>query len=379
MMRKRTILTVLSIWCVLGVPAFGITSQPSAITYNDALGNQRIYCFATGAGGRLVTNYWDGFNWNWADQGLAPGGSSFSSPMAVTYSSAGSQKIYVFGISGNGHLAVNYWSGSNWNWADQGLPPGATSVSSPTAVTYFNGSSQNIYVFATSSNGHLVTNYWDGSWHWADQGLPAGATTISSLQALTYSVGGSQRIYVFGISNTGRLVVNYWNGSWHWADQGLPAGATGLYFSSAITYSAGGSQRIYVFGIANNNHLVVNYWDGASWHWADQGLVAGAQGFYDVNAVTYNVGGSQRIYVFTTVILSDGGLAGHAVVNYWDGSTWHWADQGLPSGVAAVYYPSAVAWVSGGSPRIYVFDQANAGDLYLNYWDGSAWHWTHQE
>jgi len=31
------------------------------------------------------------------------------------------------------------------------------------------------------------------------------------------------------------------------------------------------SQRIYVFATISNGHLVVNYWNGYSWHWADQG------------------------------------------------------------------------------------------------------------
>ena len=39
---------------------------------------------------------------------------------------------YVRGNEGN--LWVNWWNGSAWNWANQGNPPGATTVSGPVGV-----------------------------------------------------------------------------------------------------------------------------------------------------------------------------------------------------------------------------------------------------
>src|SRR5262249_8149271 len=150
---------------------------------------------------------------------------------------------------------------------------------------------QRIYVFATADNGHLVVNYWDGGqWQWADQGLPAGVAWLGSLSAITYRDcqqclgGGQQRIYVFCTSDASdHLVVNYWDGAqWHWADQGVPSDASYLGELSAMTFSScqqlcvgGGQQRIYVFTTAfdqaqDTYRLVVNYWDGSQWHWADQ-------------------------------------------------------------------------------------------------------------
>ena len=38
-----------------------------------------------------------------------------------------------------------------------------------------------------------------------------------------------------------------------------------------ITYLQGGTQRIYAFDRGANGHLYVNYWDGSAWHWANQG------------------------------------------------------------------------------------------------------------
>jgi hypothetical protein len=354
--------------------AFGITSKPSEVTYVDSAGHQRIYAFARGNNGHLVVNYWDGFAWHWADQGLPAGSSAVSTPTAITYLSGGQQRIYAFAQGANFHLVVNYWDGFAWHWADQGLPAGVSAVYNPTAVTYVSGGNQRIYVFAQASSGHLVVNYWDGfAWHWADQGLPSGSTGVYNANAITYSNGTHQLIYVFAQASSGHLVVNYWDGfAWHWADQGLPAGFTGVYSPSTITYASGGHQLIYVFAEANNGHLVVNYWDGFAWHWADQGLSAGTSAVYAPSAITYLSGGVQRIYVFAQASNL------HLVVNYWDGFAWHWADQGLPAGSAGVYYPSAITYANSGPQLIYVFGESNVNHLVVNYWTGSAWHWADQ-
>src|SRR5690348_16619855 len=55
--------------------------------------------------------------------------------------------------------------------------------------------------------------------------------------------------------------------------------------------------------------------------------VAGVQ--VDISMGTITVDGS-RPYVF--VKAGDGSLW----VNWWDGSAWHWSDQGLPPGVSIV-------------------------------------------
>jgi hypothetical protein len=166
-------------------------------------------------------------------------------------------------------------------------------------------------------------NYWDGaSWHWANQGLPGGLNQVAPSTAITYvDSNGNRRIYVFA-GGGGHLVVNYWDGfNWQWADQSAPYGIVG---QSAITYvDAAGNRRIYCFA-RGGDHLVVNYWDGFNWNWADQGIPAGASQVDNPSAITYiDSAGQRRIYVF-----ANDGIGGHLFVNYWDGFSWHWADQG---------------------------------------------------
>jgi hypothetical protein len=361
----------------------GIFDTPGTITYIDAAGNQRIYVFATGSNGHLEVNWWDGINWYWADQGLAPGGAAISSPAAITYVDPGdgNQRIYVFTTGSNGDLEVNWWDGFNWYWADQGLAPGGTRIQDPTPITYVDAAgNQRIYVFAAGLNGHLEVNWWDGfNWYWADQGLAPGGAAISSPAAITYvdPADGNQRIYVFTPGSNGDLEVNWWDGfNWYWADQGPAPSGTGMTDPAPITYvDAAGNQRIYVFVTGSNGHLEVNWWDGFSWYWADEGLAPGGTGTQDPSPITYvDAAGNRRIYVFAE------GLNGHLEVHWWDGFYWYWADEGLAPGSTFIADPAAITYVDpgDGNQRIYVFAPGINGHLEVHWWDGFNWYWADQ-
>lgn len=374
LMKRTSLLLSLSLGSFLTTAAFGITGAPSEITYTDTAGVQWIYAFATGNNGHLVANYWNGSTWQWADLGLPTGATAVYSPTAITFASGANQAIYVFAAASNGHLVGISWNGVTWLWTDQGLPAGDSAVYYPTAVTYASGANQLIYVFAEASSGHLVVNHWNGSaWQWADQGLPRRAKTVNNPTAITWAGGANQQIYVFAEASNGDLVVNYWTGSaWQWADQGLPAGATAVYTPTAITYASGPNRLIYVFAVSSTGHLVVNHWNGSTWQWADQGLPAGASAVNSPSAITYASGPNQPIFVFAV----DDNY--QLVVNDWNGSTWQWANQGLPEGFSSLSHPSAVTYASGANQMIYAFVRGNTGALVVNYWNGYSWNWADQ-
>jgi hypothetical protein len=286
------------------------------------------------------------------------------------------QRIYAFTRGANGHLHVNWWDGSHWAWADQGTPPGTTVQGVPSAITYREGTNpQRIYAFTRGSNGHLYVNWWDGShWAWADQGVPPGTTVHGDPDVVTYREGSQpQRIYAFVWGTNGHLFVNWWDGShWAWADQGIPPGTAAQGDPGAITYQEGTQpQRIYAFVRGANNHLCVNWWDGSHWAWADQGGSDTA----GTTAVTYHEGSQpQRIYAFVR------GPNGHLHVNWWDGSHWAWADQGVPPGTTVEGAPVGVVTYREDShpQRIYAFVRGTNGNLCVNWWDGSHWAWADQ-
>jgi kumamolisin len=87
------------------------------------------------------------------------------------------QLTYAFIVSRDGHLWTNWFDGTSWHWFDLGLPPGGTIAGSVGAAT-INGLP---YAFVVSSKGHLCISWFDGMvGHWSDQGPaggPAGAQT----------------------------------------------------------------------------------------------------------------------------------------------------------------------------------------------------------
>jgi hypothetical protein len=197
-------------------------------------------------------------------------------PGVITYLQEGTQRISAFVSGTNGHLYVNYWNGSQWQWADQGTPPGAMmGQRAPGVITYLEEGTQRIHAFVRGTNGRLYVNYWNGSqWQWADQGTPLDTTMGQGAPGvITYLQEGTQRIHAFVRGANSRLYVNYWNGSqWQWANQRKPLGTTvGQGASGVITYLQEGTQRVHAFVRGANGHLYMNYWNGSQWQWADQG------------------------------------------------------------------------------------------------------------
>jgi hypothetical protein len=147
------------------------------------------------------------------------------------------------------------------------------------------------------------------------------------------------------------------------------------YGVGTVTYQdpSSGAQCIYAFERGWDGYLHVNYWDGASWHWANQGAPSGTYVAGDPGVVTYrDATNHQRIYAF---VLAGNG---HLEVNYWDGA-WHWADQGTPSGTTMLGTPGVITYVDGtGNQRIYAFAEGANGHLEVNYWQDGAWHWADQ-
>src|SRR6478736_6583836 len=217
---------------------------------------------------------------------------------------------YAFASTPNGHLAVNWWDGAAWHWSDQGAPTGGTVVDG-VGVTTVNGGP---YAFVRSNTGHLWVNWWDNlAWHWSDQGTPTGGTVVGTVGVTTVN----QRPYAFVRSNTGHLWVNWWDGSaWHWSDQGIPTGSTVADTVGVTTVN----ERPYAFVRSNTGHLWVNWWDGAAWHWSDQGTLTGGSVSTGVKMISL-LPSNQRPYAFVK------SQDNHLWVDWWNGSAWHWSAQ----------------------------------------------------
>ena len=181
--------TLQSFWVVgallllVCIPAFGIIGRPSVIVYLDDRGEAytRISVFAEGDNGTLVVNRWfdnNGLGWFWEDLGLPPGANSISNPSAVTFfDSRGIQRHLVFVVTDKGDLAVYApgfgRGGRPWVNLTTGLPGGIGQLNSVSAITDVDPlGNHRIFAFATDQNSNLVVaactsscEQYIGSWN----------------------------------------------------------------------------------------------------------------------------------------------------------------------------------------------------------------------
>lgn len=234
------------------------------------------------------------------------------------------------------------------------------------------------------SPGNLWINRWNGStWTWQDQGRPPGINLLDisvghfSVITMKDTPTSPERPYAFVFGSDGNLWVNWLQGvNWNWTNLGKPPGVNINRFMGALTVmdTPTSPQRPYVFVRCGDNNLWVNYWDGATWSWANQGKPPGLNVDYPVGATTMmNTPTSyQRPYIF--VKCNDGSMW----VNWWDGANWNWANQGKPGGmnfdlgmvITVMDTPTSMQ-----RPYVFVHNMVD-GNMWVNFWDGSAWQWV---
>ena len=159
-----------------------------------------------------------------------------------------------------------------------------------------------------------------------------------------------------------------------WTDQGAPASGLGDAVGVVtVMDTPTSSQRPYIFVKGNDHHLWVNWYDGSNWHWTDQGAPsAGLGDAVGVVTVMDTPTSSQQPYVF----IKD--TQGSLWVNWYDGSNWHWTDQeGAPAGgLGRAVGVVTVMDTPTSSQRPYVFIEGIDHHLWVNWWNGHVWHWT---
>jgi hypothetical protein len=241
---------------------------------------QRPYAFVLGSDGNLWVNWWTGSEWLWANQGK-PAGVNVSGPegtVTVMDTPTSTQRPYAFVLGNDGNLWVNWWTGSEWLWADQSKPDGVNISARVGVLTVMDSpaATQRPYAFVLGSDGNLWVNWWSGSWNWANQGKPDGANISARVGVLTVmdSPAATQRPYAFVLGSDGNLWVNWWNYTqWNWANQGKPPGADVSVPVGVITVmdSPTSSQRPYAFVLGSDGNLWVNWWNDTQWAWSNLG------------------------------------------------------------------------------------------------------------
>jgi hypothetical protein len=296
-------------------------ATPSAVY--DPTSNP-ITVFVVGNNGSLYDKYWNGSAWVWEPQKHPKGVKVFGS--SAVYQPA-SFPLYDFVGGVNGKLYDLYWDGSAWAWEGQGLPPGST-VQYVGGALYDPASTNPLYVFVVGENGHLFVKYLDGAtsaWVWRDQGTPPG-TTATNVPTSVYQ-SKTEDLSAFVTGANGHLLENYWNGSaWLWDDLGTPSGVSITSAPSAV-YEPPSDNPLLVFAVGNNGHLFVAYFNGTTWTWRDQGIPSGETGLSAVAGLSaiYDPSATNSILCFAV-----GASTGNLYVNYWNGTAWVWQNQAQP-------------------------------------------------
>ncbi|KOU40138.1 hypothetical protein [Streptomyces sp. WM6378] len=355
----------------------GVRATAGAVTMkDDPQAPQRPYVFVRGLDSKLHVNWWDGKAWHWSAQGAPSGRSIIEKVGAVTVQDSpnAAQRPYAFVIGDDSKLYVNWWDGAKWNWSDQGTPSGRLVREGAGVVTVQDNPSapQRPYVFVITDDFRLWVNWWDGSkWNWSDQGTPPSRTISRPLGVTTMrdNPNAFTRPYAFVITDDSRVWVNWWDGSkWNWSDQGAPSGQPVKKGAGVISVQDNPTavERPYVFVQGYDSKLYVNWWDGAKWNWSAQGAPSGRLILDSVGTVTMkdDPNAFSRPYVF--VIGDDSKL----YVNWWDGKAWNWAAQGTPAG-RVIERPGEAITVQdnpNAAQRPYAFVITDDSDLQVNWW-----------
>jgi hypothetical protein len=156
------------------LPGTTAGAQAGAIAY-VVKGKLRIHAFVAGKNGHLYRNWFNGTRWQWADQDKPQGTTVVGPPAVIRYFHPRVRQTYIHAFSrgADDHLYSNIIDGKHWSWFHHGTPPETEVAGGLAAVTYSEGGKQRIYVFCYGSNGHMFVNYRTGtSWKWTDLGKP---------------------------------------------------------------------------------------------------------------------------------------------------------------------------------------------------------------
>jgi hypothetical protein len=175
--------------------------------------------FICGVDGRILTTYWEpSAGWlNWypimPDTGVATPGQC----VTAIWSKPGVLELFV--TSSAGQILNTSWdiAGGWLNWV--AIEPASGAALPGQTVTAILGSPDNLQLFITSAQGHILTASRDatGSWRpWSS--VPLDGFTLSPGQTITAVTSPARDIDIFVTTNDGRVCTAHSSsgGTWMW-------------------------------------------------------------------------------------------------------------------------------------------------------------------
>ena len=286
---------------------------------------------------------------------------------SISVTSWGYNRMDVYGVDDQGHIAHQYWDGYQWGPSyDKIEALGGEFTSPPTAVSDALGKMD---IFQVSSNGSLVHKYYDGTaWKPSEVDFDDLGSDLDVDTVLSATANGANPLDVFGkAANNNSIYHKYWDGS-SWQPEGdslenLDDGTTELV--SGPTAVSWGPNRTDTFALDTDQKVKHQYWDGTTWlsKWESLG---DAELSAPPVAISWGV---NRLDLFGIDLQSSALL--HIV---WDGSQWSkWENLGKSSDDGNLAGLSSVAATSWSVNRTDIVALGTDGAYYYKFWDGYQW------
>lgn len=348
----------------------------AVVTPGSPVWGEHLTVFVIGDDDRLHSTRWDGQKWTWSDTAATGPLAGGTGAVAVRASSVAQPAPYAFAWTRAGHLGMSWWDGRHWNWNDLGVPAAGITISGGAGTVTVRDArlSRDLpWTFVLGSDGSLRANSPLDAAGWSDLGSPARTALTAGVGAVQDAPVTPQSAHVFAAGSDGHLWQVSWDGKKpDWFDAGAPrsgvrvAGGVGAY---TAWHNPTSTRRRHAVVWGDDGHLYRCWFDGQVWTWTDQGVPPAAQvritGAAGVVAIQDDPANPERAYAF--VLASDG----HVYLNWFDGQTWAWLDQGLPAqgpkaagGLAAV----ALRHEANGPRCPYALVRGDDGGMYGDWW-----------
>ena len=256
-----------------------------------------------------------------------------------------------------------------------------------TTVKDYPDAAQRPYAFVVGSDGNLWINWWAyNHWEWSNQGQRPGLPSIAEgVGAATVMHGpqASQLPAAFVRGTDNNLWSHSWDGAqWTWFNHGNPPGlvtVTGPVGVTTAMDTAQSAQRVHVFVRGSDDHLWLNRWAYDHWEWSKQSPPLALPDLrldasIGVISVMDTPQSAQHPYAFVR------GNDGWVWMNWWDGSHWHWSPLGSPPGVAVAFGIGAttVKDFPDAAQRPYAFICGSDAKVWLDWWAYDHFEWSNQ-
>ena len=383
----------------------------------QASANQAFYAFAVRpVDGHLMLNFYSPTSgWAWFDESTQavsahPPSVALGGTVAQIgfLDSGGVLRQYAFVGGTNGHLYVDFYSTSGWQWLDQSSLSGAPAwVREVVGTGSFidNGGARDLYVFVIDNSGALWLNFGNASagapQNWQSLSAlatpyPAGSPALPSLSMgvgaeAGVSTAGTRALYAFAAGSNGHVYLFVWSdqsNTWFGIDEHIETQFAGVTVAGRLGVDAfvddSSILRTYAFIIGNTGRVYVNYYDATGttgWHWSDQGLLnAGATAASVGVGVTHLRKSDGTLNVYAGAIGTDSII----YVNYQGLTpTASWSAAPTYPGLTPYTDVGATGYVSptDGSQGLYILTTARVvwsnveRDLQLDLWSSSSNGW----